>query len=114
LIGKQQIEMFNECNARQVSVALYQIVKYMPINEEMPNGASPHLFCFETEIEPISMRMSGGHPQPPVQKLVATIIFAKQKCKSIPVAGTNQGHSEGFIHYGIYFSKGIVKMPGVW
>ena len=32
------------------------------------------------------MQMSGGHLLPPVQTLVATLIFApRQKCKSIPV-----------------------------
>ena len=43
-------------------------------------------------IEPIQIRMSGGHPLPPVQTLVATIIFAAQKCKSIPVACTPKGY----------------------
>ena len=37
-------------------------------------------------IEPIQMQMSSGHLLPPVQTLVATLIFApRQKCKSIPV-----------------------------
>ena len=38
------------------------------------------------------MQVSGGHLLPPVQKLVATLIFARptqgQKCKSCPVTGT--------------------------
>jgi len=38
------------------------------------------------------MQVSGGHLLPPVQKLVATLIFARpaqgQKCKSRPVTGT--------------------------
>ena len=39
-------------------------------------------------LEPIGMQVSGGHLLPPVQKLVATIIFARptqgQKCKRVP------------------------------
>jgi len=38
------------------------------------------------------MQVSGGHLLPPVQKLVATLIFARptqgQKCKSSPVTST--------------------------
>ena len=43
----------------------------------------------EIGIEPILMQVSSGHLLPPVQTLVATIIFAPtgQKCKAIPVAG---------------------------
>ena len=60
-----------------------------------------HLFFVEVGLEPIAVELSGGQFLPPVQKLVATLIFARptqgQKCKSSPVtesvlAGTANGH----------------------
>ena len=45
------------------------------------------VFFFYTEegIEPIAVQQSGGLLLTPVQTLVATIISARRKCKSIPV-----------------------------
>ena len=47
------------------------------------------LFFVEAGLEPIAVELSGGQFLPPVQKLVATLIFARptqgQTCKSSPV-----------------------------
>ena len=45
------------------------------------------VFFFYTEegIEPIAVQQSGGLLLTPVRTLVATLISAKRKCKSIPV-----------------------------
>ena len=53
------------------------------------------------------MPVSGGHRQPPVQKLVATIILPKAKCKSIPVSGTKEkgtlsGNITNLVTLGLY------------
>ena len=46
------------------------------------------LFFVEAGLEPIAVELSGGQFLPPVQKLVATLIFARptqgQKCKRVP------------------------------
>ncbi len=44
-------------------------------------------FCHPTEIRTIQMQVSGGHLLPPVQKLVATIIFAFGKNANESPAG---------------------------
>ena len=49
-----------------------------PLNPRPLWGRGFNLF-WEGGLEPISMQMSGGHLLPPVQKLVASSIFAKGK-----------------------------------
>ena len=58
------------------------------------------LFFVEAGLEPIAVELSGGQFLPPVQKLVATLIYARltqgQKCKSSPVTGTISSVHNGF------------------
>ena len=46
------------------------------------------IFSIETGFEPIAAELSGGQFLPPVQTLVATLIFAERKCISNPVIRT--------------------------
>ena len=71
------------------------------IKRVIPFGDNPFNICKETGLEPIAVELSGGQFLPPVQTLVATLIFTygKNAYRVRPPAPTKEREAEASLSF---------------